>query len=183
MRLASWPPIPHQQVENNTLLFFFPDTMCRTARGGVLPFRSYEEEHTSVSFSDLDSPGDCFGRPHQAWQQETFHSPSSETAAAPTSEPPSRGVCHYWGLQPLGDGHFVFVNFGPRPILLCADHQPPGPNCGNVCLITYSLTDELLWLARVEIFSICTMLFTTQIPVLCTPCIEKILLKGFKRYK
>lgn len=49
MRLPSWPPIPHQQVENNTLLFFH-DTMCRTARGNVLPFRSYKEEHRSVSF-------------------------------------------------------------------------------------------------------------------------------------
>lgn len=67
------------------------------------------------------------------------------TAAAPTNKPSSRGVCHNWGSQPLCDGRFVFVNFGPRLILLYADHQPPGPNCQNLCLITHSLTDELLW--------------------------------------
>lgn len=48
MRWPPWLPIPHQQVENNTLLFF-PDAMCKMAWGSALPFSSYKEEHRSVS--------------------------------------------------------------------------------------------------------------------------------------
>lgn len=132
MRLPSWPPIPHQQVENNTLLFFSWHNVQDSPRQRAA--LSLVQGGTRIGFiSDSASPGDCLGRPHQAWQ-ETFYSPSSEPLRhRPTS------------LQAV-----VFVTTGVRShfvtvVLLYADHQPPGPNCRNLCLITHSLTDELLW--------------------------------------
>lgn len=77
MRLPSWPPIPQQQVENNTLLFFFSwyNVQDSPRQRAAL---SLVQGGTQIGFiSDSASPGDSFGRPHQAWQ-ETFYSPSSE---------------------------------------------------------------------------------------------------------
>lgn len=129
------PPIPHQQVENNTLLFLSPIQCAGRPEAARCPFARTRRNTRRFHFLIRIRPGDGFGRPHPAWQQQTFHSPSSE----PLRRRPASlravvfvttGLC----------SHFVTVILSlsilsPRLILLCADRQPPGPNCGNMCLI------------------------------------------------
>lgn len=202
LRLNSWCGCrrdPQSLTSRWKTTHFFHGTMCRTARGNVLPFLLVQGG-TQIGFiSDSDSPGDCFGRP-------------------PTDEPSSRGVLSQLGFAATLWRSFCLCQFWPRAN--CAlrwsptsraklresasdytqfDWWAPVASCaftrgGKVTKYKYLLPLSMHFSWILIILIICTLLensffkdFCTQIPVLCTPYIETSLLllclKVFKRYK